>query len=306
MKDDLESLEPLVVAYAARLDAEMSAHDAPAPDLAAVLRRAAELDPDVARVDVDEAVAHGAEHSSDTRVATLAPFVDAYRDRLDASVDAAPAEAPARSPVRMIAIATGLAAAVVVAVWGVREIRSSGAIRGDGEVAPAAAADAVERRDRSGTASQRVPLSPKPKAPFGAPSVAPMPEPAVPEAPPEPQPKAAVESLSDRIARIDAEARRAWKRGDLAAAERKFRTVTKIGGRRRAAEIAFGELFAVVRQRGGDPSAQWQAYLRRFPRGRYAADASAGLCQRAASDAREECWERYRARFPDGKHQGRP
>ncbi len=39
-----------------------------------------------------------------------------------------------------------------------------------------------------------------------------------------------------------------------------------------------------------------------FPRGRYADDARAGLCRRAASDERDACWQQYLTDFPAGVH----
>ncbi|MEM9462600.1 MAG: hypothetical protein AAGF11_51105 [Myxococcota bacterium] len=120
---------------------------------------------------------------------------------------------------------------------------------------------------------------------------------------PEPSPRAARRpSRDERLAELDAQAQAAWRRGDLRTAERRYRAIVKLGGRREVAELAYGELFAIVRQRGGSLTSLWRAYLRRFPRGRYAEDVEAGLCRRAGSDEREACWARYRRRYPNGIH----
>ncbi|MCA9634570.1 MAG: hypothetical protein KC420_00860 [Myxococcales bacterium] len=49
-------------------------------------------------------------------------------------------------------------------------------------------------------------------------------------------------------------------------------------------------------------AAVWEEYLRRFPRGRYADDARAGLCRRADDADASECWRRYLEAFPRGTH----
>ena len=119
------------------------------------------------------------------------------------------------------------------------------------------------------------------------------------------KPKAAspvAATAEERIAALDAEAQAAWRAGDRKRAEAAFREIVKIGGRRREAQLAYGEIFALVRQRGGEPVKEWRAYLAKFPRGRYAEDARAGLCRRATGDARDQCWETYRRDFPKGSH----
>jgi len=104
---------------------------------------------------------------------------------------------------------------------------------------------------------------------------------------------------------LEDEAQALWERGELAAAERKLREVLAVAGRSGRAELAFGDLFALVRQlRGADGQvAVWREYLDRFPAGRFADDARAGLCLRAAGDARGRCWRDYLERHPRGIHQ---
>ena len=69
-------------------------------------------------------------------------------------------------------------------------------------------------------------------------------------------------------------------------------------------ELAFGDRFTIA-HRNGDASKQvvlWQAYLRRFPKGRLADDARAGLCRHAAQSRRDRCWSEYLRDFPGGAY----
>lgn len=96
----------------------------------------------------------------------------------------------------------------------------------------------------------------------------------------------------------------AWRAGDLPEAERQFRRLAKRAGTGRLGDLAYGDLFTLARQRKepGKEAKLWREYLRRFPRGRFADDARAGLCRRASGDAQLECWERYLKDVPDGAH----
>jgi hypothetical protein len=114
--------------------------------------------------------------------------------------------------------------------------------------------------------------------------------------------RAAPPSVEEQIATLDTAAQALWREGNLVQAQSKFREITRIGGLRRAVELAYAELFALVRQQGGDPQPVWREYLQRFPKGRYAEDAQAGLCRRASGGERERCWAQYRERFPNGMH----
>jgi hypothetical protein len=103
---------------------------------------------------------------------------------------------------------------------------------------------------------------------------------------------------------LEEEAQRLWERGELAAAERKFRDVVRVAGDSQRAELAYGDLFVLARQlRGaGGPTSVWREYLERFPRGRFAEDARGGLCRRATGDERTACWRAYLSHHPDGTH----
>src|SRR5690606_2792537 len=98
----------------------------------------------------------------------------------------------------------------------------------------------------------------------------------------------------------EAEAR--WQAGDLAGAEALYREIIAVGRGGRAADLAYGDLFSLVRQRHGGEAevALWREYLQVFPRGRYADDARAGLCRRADAGARADCWRRYLEDLPQG------
>lgn len=103
---------------------------------------------------------------------------------------------------------------------------------------------------------------------------------------------------------LDAAAHAAWRAGDLPKAERLFRALAKRAGKDRLGDLAYGDLFTLARQTKSPRKevALWREYLRRFPRGRFADDARAGLCRRAEGDAQLECWRRYLGDMPRGSH----
>ncbi len=119
-----------------------------------------------------------------------------------------------------------------------------------------------------------------------------------PTATPTPTPRRA------SLAELEAEAKDAWAEGDLALAERRLRQVVARAGRSSRAELAYGDLFAVARQRGGIAAQTkvWKEYARRFPGGRYSDDTRAGLCIRSTPSERSGCWEEYLEAFPRGAH----
>lgn len=111
-------------------------------------------------------------------------------------------------------------------------------------------------------------------------------------------------SLDERVAALDDEAQRRWAAGELEAAEEAFRAIIKLAGTRRHADLAYGDLFTLTRQRKDEAAelALWREYLERFPQGRFADDARAGVCRRGPADARERCWQAYLNDFPSGVH----
>ncbi len=134
-------------------------------------------------------------------------------------------------------------------------------------------------------------------------TVEPPPEQAVPKARKSDPPPAA-ETLPAQLRRLGGEAEQAWQSGDPAGAERKHREIIILAPGSRAADLSYGDLFTLARQRSGPEQeiALWHEYLAAFPRGRYADDARAGLCRRAEPDARASCWQQYLADFPAGVH----
>lgn len=137
---------------------------------------------------------------------------------------------------------------------------------------------------------------PLPTPPTPAPTSLPKPD-------PEPVlPSASRPSLEQRIARLDEVAQQLWAQGDLDGAQEAFWAIIELSGRGRHADLAYGDLFTLARQRGDQAAEQalWLEYLERFPSGRFADDARAGLCRRS-SDA-DTCWAKYLEDFPDGLH----
>lgn len=106
----------------------------------------------------------------------------------------------------------------------------------------------------------------------------------------------------DRLRALSDEARALWRAGDRTGAEAKFLEVTASGGRNALAELAWGDLFALAHQLADDArlAKRWRAYLGKFPRGRYADDARAGLCRASATPA--VCWPAYLRDFPRGSY----
>jgi len=138
------------------------------------------------------------------------------------------------------------------------------------------------------------------------------PEPAVevaPETMPTKAPSKARETvpMKERLAALDAEAQAQWRAGDRRAAAKTFRRIIRIGGRRLEVQLAYGELFNLLRQLDGAGARDelWREYLRRFPRGRFADDARGGLCRRAKPSKAAACWVAYLEDFPQGAHRTR-
>lgn len=165
--------------------------------------------------------------------------------------------------------------------------------------------DAATQGDAVSPAPERaIPRSVAPAA------VVPVPEaPAVEAAPPTiatPDPVAERPTVRpvdpDRLRTLSDEARRLWRAGDRGGAEAKFLEVVRAGGRTPLAELAWGDLFALARQMGdeGRLAKRWRGYVAKFPRGRYADDARAGLCR--SSKTPGACWAAYLRDFPQGSY----
>lgn len=199
------------------------------------------------------------------------------------------------------------AAAMVLLVGGVvqqlraRAVEASASDGGGFSHAP----DHVSTQDTEGVVQEREP------SPRMQPRPAPEPE---PELQPEPEPEPIVEAPAVRspsparpsfdAAELDAQARAAWRDGDLALAQRLLEQLVRRGGRQALVDLAYGDLFALARQRN-QPSklrSYWRAYVQRFPGGRFIDDARAGLCRSLDGDAELRCWSAYLRDRPDGTY----
>lgn len=302
------------------------------PAFAAVLARAQQLNPRLAAPQARRAAQPTRSDDDETLAAALAPFVEAAQ--LEAELDVA-AQAdrgapglPRRgraSPVRWALIAGPLAlAAAVVLLFGLLEARD--ARRADEPPQDNQALDQAERMrpmlEAETRGSEHEPPSTMPRAR----PASPRPEPAavIPEqeapleriepvpasAPEEPETEIDVSPAQRRsrrqraLLRLDDQAQRRLDEGDAAGAERAYRALVRKGGSSGLAQLAYGDLFTLAHRRG-DAKGQrelWREYLRKFPRGRFADDARAGLCRLADASERATCWERYLDQFPTGAY----
>jgi len=283
---------------------------APVPDLADVLARAREQDPSAVPEswhgeDDDEVVPLSRRRAlSQERIDPgLAMFAAALHRSVEGELRERglaeiPAPTRARRPVRTYAAAALALAAVLVAAF-VAVPRIVAERSADDRVTPSAA-----RTVKRVTPASSWRIAPPPAVPRTPARVEPA-----PATPPSPTVAPTIApARPDRRVELDALARDAeslWRAGDLAGAERVLRRIVATAGKSARAELAYGDLFALARQRRGaaGPVAEWKAYLKRFPRGRFAEDARAGLCKHvgAADDART-CWADYLRHHPSGSH----
>ena len=223
---------------------------------------------------------------------------------------------PARTGRRVIWGVAALAAVLVLAIGllqGVRYVQLSREAPADaalhlGEASqPETEPATFEERERT---SARAPM-PSAVEPI-VPEIAAEPEPAEPvvaTAPPRRgKPKKAGDSvapapsLSERLAALDAAAAVALRARDWAGAAAKFEQIVALGGNSSLADLAFGDLFIIASRRKDTTGelALWKRYLARFPSGRFADNARAGLCRRAAATEKAACWRDYLDDFPKG------
>lgn len=169
--------------------------------------------------------------------------------------------------------------------------------------------------DRASTPSQgestlRRPSAKRAPAPDELPTSTPPPdEPAtsaIPEPPSTaptrtPAPQRSAPTKGPTLAELDARAQALLKAGDLGGARSALEDLVRRGGTSSYAELAFGDLFTIAHRqhRTTEQTSLWRRYLARFPDGRYADDASAGLCRSADDDA---CWSAYLRDWPRGSH----
>ncbi len=321
MTDDPQ-LEQLLGDVTRTVDADIAA-DPGCPDLAAVMARAHELDPQRVPAEVVAemsqwapvvSIQQGHRRRRTRDDVELLAVIEGVRAHVEQDVATrlgtpplAQAEPPAEPSGRRVWVAIVAAAAVLLLVGagvfqGIRgQLERDDAARNEAAlVSPAPSTEATQ---------QTVPRTPS--VPTEAIETPPTtPEPAVVE------PTPVVETTPARtrpgkrtppmsLDELDAAAHAAWRTGDLAKAERMFRQLAKRAGTGRLGDLAYGDLFTLARQRGAQGkkvASLWREYLQRFPRGRFSDDARAGLCRRAQGDAQRGCWQRYLDDMPDGAH----
>lgn len=297
-----------------------------AHDLGAIFARARELDPSAVRPEMvaeaerlTEARPQAASAETADDAIVLAPFASALRAEI--ITDALAHRPGPPPPLRRarLGVWLGLFASAAAAVLLVYTISPEFARKDSGAPSGVEAnADGAGLRGH-GSARQADPPAP-PMAPvwrdtqlFDAPPQAVEASPAIapsrpPEAVPEPRRapivrprKAQGQSLE---VTLEDEAQALWQAGDLSASEAKYRQIVRIAGRSQRAEFAYGDLFALTRQLRGSAGqvAMWREYLRAFPRGQFADDAHAGLCQRGSADETTACWREYLELHPHGAH----
>lgn len=275
------------------------------PPFAAVLARA-RVEGVVGLPDDAEPVAHALDRMDDGAVLAAARFGDiddfVAAARSFAGEQHVAAIPPMRRTTRrtrtIVAVTLLATAAALVLVIGalLQRVGAPTLDRRD-RAEPSSAPDHAVAPPREGVAAPR---SPAP-APAPAPSVAPIAAPTI-EAPPVRPSPASVRT--DDLAALDAEARAAWQRGDVARAQALLERLVRQAKRRSIADVAYGDLFALARQRGqsGKLRAYWRAYVRRFPSGRFIDDARAGLCRSASGDDARACWSAYLRDRPQGTY----
>jgi hypothetical protein len=327
-RDDIDPMfDELVRATRAELDRRIDA-SAPLPDLAAVFQRAHELDPQLVDEDtlayVSELApvvplrAWSSEPSDE-----LASFTAALRDQLEAGVAerrtreiptpsfARPRPLTRRHPLSWVAAAIVLVlfGGVVSATIGGGELLGSESARGNllraieslverDEPEPDEPIEHLDHLDQHGESPALV-EDPAPEQP-----IAQLEQDSEPSSQPAPRKRRRSNDADiDELAELDARAQALWRAGDLDGAEQLFRELVRRGKRGRWAQLAYGELFSLAQRHPAEQrEALWRDYLATFPNGRYAEDARAGLCRRAAGSERVACWSDYITRHPEGTH----
>jgi hypothetical protein len=313
-------LEPFATATRELLESRLSAHD-PTRDLADVVEQAHALAPDrVSRASVEDAGRRAlspppAESElSPVESADLEVFEADARALLEAALSprdlAAVVPPRPRMPRRRRRWTWAAAAAVLLVAGGaiagiasLRQAPSEPAVQAEHVRAASPGPQSTEEHSATRGTTQAIAVD---HVPAEAPETAAPSSAAEPAEETSPPPKPSVEpdprALVDRLAELDALAQSQWKAGNPGAAEKTFKKIVKLGGRSQYAEQAYGELFALAHQlHAGEHQAKlWRAYLRRFPHGRYADTARAGLCRESEGKAKRQCWTRYLQKHPKG------
>ena len=315
-----------VLGREARSLSETAVSDSAVGDFAEVVRRAVPgSGGTLSEQDIEDAAAIG-DYSDEELVAAIhfgtlddflddvSEFVAAQRvDTLPAMPESGGARSRRRgSRTRMAALSSiaTLAAAVVVALWfgagtwsEERHERGSSSEYGAAVDRAASRGKDPHQARRAARSAARSPAEVQPD-----PKPLPQPEPDTDLAEVEPsstRDPVARMSQQRRLERLDAEARTLWKAGELAAAQRKFESLVLAGGRGPVADIAYGDLFSIARNRNDRRGLRrhWRRYVKVFPAGRYLDDARAGLCRTAnVSSERRSCWKAYLEDRPQGTY----
>lgn len=326
-EDDRAALAP-IARDAAHVLRRMVMEMQPGHDLGAIFARARELDPTVVTPErvaeaerLMEAKPLAPSRQTEGDAVVLAPFASALRGEIVAGIQGQRVCPPPTLRRSRFGLFAGLVAAAAAAVLlttfgpelaelrrgelnGVEANADGEAARGHGSaplIGPPPPRPTPVRKDI------RVFDLPPPtlEAPELPPAPLPEPPPPVPEvrrAAPVARPHKAASAVD--TATLEDQAQALWQAGELAAAEAKYREIVRIAGTSQRAEFAYGDLFALSRQRRGSAGqvATWREYLVAFPDGQFADDAHAGLCQRGPADEAETCWQDYLERHPRGAH----
>ena len=316
MTDRDPTLDLFVAAFAARVERDI-VRAAPVPDVDDVWARVRDIDEDAVPADIsvddedDDVVPFArarAMHASADR--DLAPFAAALRERIESDLqERGLTEIPARR-LRLVRASTALlalaAALVLVVLGGTTLLRDRIAWTNDSasRIEGRMLADGAWIQRAKRHTSERIVPEPTPAVPTEQAGPA---EPAEGETPaPEPAPRVRSPKPNDDalLDELEARAQALWRAGDLDGAEKLLREVIRRSRRGVRVELAYGDLFAIARQRGG-ASAQvaiWREYLRRSPDGRFADDVQAGLCRHAPAAEAADCWAEYLRARPRGAH----
>jgi hypothetical protein len=329
---DDAGFDDAVDAVASEAEADAAMHEP--PSFAAIVARAHRLDPSAigaGKVEVARQIAitprRGATGADDTRV--LDPFIAELRARAEDDITARdeagvpPFVRPRTGAIARMTVVFGALAAAAVVILGLDWAQSWRAAREQLAHDSSQSVSAVRDEPELYQAAPAEPATwdaPKSRpASTPAPSVAPttLPSPTtsgitgtIPAPPSTPAParsvarEAAPRVPADAPLReLDAQAQAARSAGDLDRADALYGEIIERGQRHPLVELAYGERFTLARRSG--PSLQrklWNAYLSTYPEGRFADDATAGLCRTAPVDDKAACWERYLGRFPSGTY----
>ena len=319
MSDSMQPEEPGVDALRERLERDIAATP---PDFADVLARmqarSDEQLPSLALPEDPEPESSTIAGEDEQLREQLAPACAVLRERVEASLaeaDMRPLPTPvqrSRAPA-MVAAAVLLAAAAIALAFVAPRLstrlsqQQQGSLSVDEQRGGSEAGRALPRESEAAVERRAAAVSPEP-----------TPEPVEDETPEpleggdaeleqqdrvEEQPAAPAKAkrprvpLGERLDALDREAQERWQAGDTVGAAKLYCRLIDIGGKHPKVELAYAELFALTRASGGALAPHWRKYLRRFPTGRYAREAKAGLCRQVPSSEREACWAEYEEVF---------